>query len=149
LNRTIRWAAGLAALLALGGADCRPWSPSGRLERGPAGPGLVQSVRIEPAEPREGETIRIVSEVTNRSSRTIRATFTDCGLGLTGSLALAQIPGTVRCLSVSYERELAPGESIVGGDAMMVKSSPGDYRLEVLHLIGSAPRAGIDVRVVE
>ena len=115
----------------------------------PADLGFVQTVRIEPDVLRRGEPIAIRSEVTNAGLRPRWGTFRICRFGLAGDLKLSEIPGTARCASVSYEREIAPGETVLGGDRMVVDSPSGTYVLEVRHLISPDIVQRITVHVAE
>jgi hypothetical protein len=108
---------------------------------------FVLRVRIEPSRPRHGETIRIISEVTNVSRDAERGTFAMCGLGITGTLAVADPVGIARCAGVSEDKTLAPGETERAVDTKVVDSPAGTYVLEVHHLLNPALTEPITVRV--
>jgi len=141
----IRAGAATALLLATLGAQCQtaPTAPTA-----PKGLGFVQTVRIDPAEPHTGEKITIRTEVTNPGPNPKEGTFMACALGFGGDLALSEVPGTVRCAAVSFEQQLAPGESVEGGDTKVVNSPAGTYVLEVRYLINPAMSQKITVRVL-
>jgi hypothetical protein len=131
----------LAALTLPFHAGCRgqPNAPS----RDP----VVQTVRIEPAEPREGETVTVLSSIENRGSRPEHVTYRICTLGLGGDLVLAMPPGTVRCAAVSGTSDLAPGQRVEMSDMRVVVSGAGVYTLTVNHLVDPQRTTTLKVRV--
>ena len=133
----------LAALTLPFHAGCRsqPNAPS----RDP----LVQTVRIEPAEPREGQTVTVLSSIENRGSRPEHVTHLVCSLGLGGDLVLAMPPGTARCAAVSGTTDIAPGQRVEESDMRVVVSGPGVYTLTVAHLIDPERTTTLKVRVRE
>ena len=139
----IRAGAATGLLLATLGAQCPQTSPTKS-----AGQGFVQTVRIEPAEPHTGDQITIRTEVRNSGPEPQGGTFMACALGFAGDLALSEVPGTVRCQAVSFERQLAPGEAVEGVDTKVVDSLPGTYVLEVKYLINPPMSQNITVRVL-
>ncbi|HEX5031515.1 MAG TPA: hypothetical protein VFX78_08665 [Candidatus Eisenbacteria bacterium] len=139
--RILRASAIGALLLAALGAQCNT-APNAPIEQG-----FVQTVRVEPAQPHRGEQLRVWSKVTNRGVRPKWGTFMDCGLGLGGDLALSEVPGTARCQSPSFERQLGPGESVEMADTKVVDSPAGTYVLEVQHLIGPRMTQKVTVHV--
>jgi len=138
----IRAGAATALLLATLGARC-PQTPTKS-----AGQGFVQTVRVEPAEPHTGDQITIKTEVRNLGPESQGGTFMACALGFGGDLKLSDVPETVRCQAVSFERQLAPGEVIEGADTKVVDSPPGTYVLEVRFLINPPVSQNIAVRVL-
>jgi hypothetical protein len=110
---------------------------------------LVQTVRIEPAEPRQGGPITILSSIENRGSRPVRVTYRVCYLDLGGDLDLAMIDAIVRCAAVSATTDLAPGQSVEMSEMGMVLSGPGVYTLKVTHLLDPRRTATLEVRVTE
>lgn len=139
----IRLGAATGLLLGTLGAQCSQTSPTSA-----KGLGLVQTVRIEPAEPRTGDQITITAEVTNPGPDPKHGTFMACALGFGGDLALSEVPGTARCAAVSFERELASGESVEGVDTKVVDSPAGTYVLVVRYLINPPMSQNITVRVL-
>lgn len=139
--RVLRASAIAALLLAAMGAQCHT-PPNAPVEKR-----FVQTVRLEPAEPHSGEQVTVWSKVTNVGVSPEWGTFMMCGLGLGGDLALSEVPGTARCAGVSFERQLAPGESVEGADTKMVDSPAGTYELEVRHMIDPRVRRKITVHV--
>lgn len=132
----------IAALLLTGlGAQCHT-APNA-----PVRQGFVQTVRLEPAEPHRGEQVTVWSKVTNSGVSPKWGTFMICELGLGGDLALSEVPGTARCASVSFDRQLAPGESVEAADTKVVDSPAGTYVLEVRHLINPRMSQKVTVRV--
>lgn len=141
--RSVRAPAIAALLLTVLGARCHN-APTAPVEEG-----LVQTVRLEPAEPRTGEQVTVWSKVTNRGVSPEWGTFMICELGLGGDLALSEVPGTARCAGVSFERQLAPGESVEATDTKVVDSPAGTYVLEVRHLIHPSMTHKVTVRVAD
>jgi len=132
----------IGLLLATLGARCDT-TPSAAKDLG-----FVQTVRIEPAEPHTGDKITIRTVVTNPGSNPKDGTFMACALGFGGDLALSEVPETARCAAVSFERQLAPGESVEGVDTKVVDSPAGTYSLEVRYVINPAMSQTITVRVL-
>ena len=139
----IRAGATTGLLLATLGTRCPQTAPTSA-----TGQGLVQTVRIEPAEPHSGDKITITTEVRNVGPEPLGGTFMTCALGFGGDLALSEVPGTARCQAVSFERKLAPGESIEGVDTKVVDSPAGTYVLQVHYLIHPAVSQNITVHVL-
>jgi len=139
--RILRASAIAALPLAVLGAQCHT-APNAPIEQG-----FVQTVRVEPAEPHRGEQFKVWSKVTNSGVSPEWGTFMICRLGLGGDLALSEVPGTARCASVSFERQLAPGESVEMADTKVVDSPAGTYVLEVQHLINPRMTQKVTVRV--
>lgn len=137
--RVLRASAIAALLLAAMGAQCD--NPP----NAPVKQGFVQTVRLEPAEPHTGEPVTVWSKVTNVGVSPKWGTFLICRLGLGGDLALSDLPGTVRCESVSFERQLAPGESVEESDTKVVGSPAGTYKLEVQLLINRTQEITVHV----
>lgn len=141
MNRVLRASATAALLLAALGAQCHT-APNAPVKQG-----FLQTVRLEPASPHRGEQVTIWSRVTNGGASPEWGTFMICGLGLGGDLALSEVPGTARCTAVSFERQLAPGESVEMADTKVVDSPAGTYVLEVRHLINPRMTQKVTVRV--
>lgn len=139
--RVLRASAIAALLLAAMGAQCHT-PPNAPVEKR-----FVQTVRLEPAEPHSGEQVTVWSKVTNVGVSPVWGTFTACALGLGGDLALSEVPGTARCAAASFERQLAPGESVESADTKVVDSPAGTYELEVRHLIDPGAAQKVTVRV--
>jgi hypothetical protein len=130
-----------ALLLAAMGAQCQ--TPP----NAPVKQGLVQTVRLEPAHPHSGEQVTVWSKVTNVGGSPEWGTFMICRLSLGGDLALSEVPGTARCAAVSFDKQLAPGESVEAADTKVVDSPTGTYELEVRHLVNPRMTQKITVRV--
>lgn len=139
--RVLRASAIAALLLAAMGAQCH--TPP----NAPAEQRFVQTVRLEPAEPQSGGQVTVWSKVTNVGVSPEWGTFMTCRLGLGGDLALSEVPGTARCAAVSFERQLAPGESVEMTDTREVDSPAGTYELEVRHMINPRVTQKITVHV--
>jgi len=108
---------------------------------------IVQTVRIEPTEPREGETITVYSTIENRGSKPQQVTYLICQLAMGGDLALTMVPGTARCAGFSASAILAPGQRLEAGDSRVVVSGPGAYTLDVTHVIDPERTTTLTVRV--
>lgn len=108
---------------------------------------IVQTVRIVPAEPREGETVTVLSSIENRGSKPTQVTYRICLLDLGGDLSLPMRPGTARCAAVSATTVLAPGQSVETSDIRVVASAAGVYTLAVTHLLDPQRTATLEVRV--
>ncbi|HET9250820.1 MAG TPA: hypothetical protein VFP58_01735 [Candidatus Eisenbacteria bacterium] len=139
--RVLRASAIAALLLAAMGAQCHT-QPNAPVEKR-----FVQTVRLDPAEPQSGEQVTVWSKVTNVGGSPEWGTFMICGLGLGGDLALSEVPGTARCAAVSFERQLAPGESVEMTDTKVVDSQAGTYELEVRHMVDPRATQKITVHV--
>ena len=139
--RVFRASAIAALAVAVMGAQCHA-PPNAPVEQG-----FVQTVRLEPAEPHRGEQVTVWSKVTNAGVSPEWGTFMTCRLGLGGDLALSEVPGTAGCEAVSFDRQLAPGESVEAADTKVVDSPAGTYELEVRHLINPRVAQKITVRV--
>jgi len=141
MTKIVRASATAALLLTGLGTQCHT-APNAPVEQG-----FVQTVRLEPAEPHRGEQVTVWSKVTNGGVSSEWGTFILCSLGLGGELALSEVPGTARCAAVSFERELAPGESVEAADTKVVDSPAGTYVLEVQQLINPRKTQKVTVRV--
>jgi hypothetical protein len=141
MTTIVRASATAALLLTALGAQCHT-APNAPVEQG-----FVQTVRLEPAEPHRGEQVTVWSKVTNGGVSPEWGTFMLCSLGLGGELALSEVPGTARCAAVSFDRQLAPGESVEMADTKVVDSPAGTYVLEVRHLINPRKTQKVTVRV--
>ena len=106
--------------------------------------GLEQTVQLFPAEPSQGEQLRIVSVVVNKNAASTDVVSRICGLDTGGDLVLAG--SAFMCAGYSMYAELAPGESVTGSDVRVVASAPGSYTLRVRHLL--VPDAWVEVPVV-
>jgi hypothetical protein len=115
----------------------------------PPGEQLVQTIRIEPAEPRKGDTLTILSTIENRGSRPRSVTYRICYLPIGGDLSLASPLDLVRCAAVSVTTNLAPGQHVEGSEWAVVMSDPGVYTLTVDHMLDPRRTATIKVRVRE
>lgn len=98
--------------------------------------GLRETVTIRPAQLISGQTIEIRSVIRNKADSAVTAQSRICGLTLAGSLELSIPPGTGGCGGFSVTRPLAPADSLVMDDIEIVRSPPGHYTLQVLHLLG-------------
>ena len=110
----------------------------------PPSDSLVQTVRLEPAVPRKGETLDIISSIVNRGPRPRRVTHRICYLALGGDIELAS---TVRCAAVSTTTNLAPGQRVEMTDGRVVMSEAGVYTLTVNHLLDPDRTVTLTVRV--
>ena len=106
--------------------------------------GLEQTVQLFPAEPSQGEQLRIVSVVVNRNAASAEIVSRICGLDTGGNLALTS--SGFMCAGYSMDAELAPGDAVTGNDVRVVASAPGRYTLRVRHLL--VPDAWVEVPVV-
>jgi hypothetical protein len=139
-NHTTLVALAAASLLALG-TTCR------ETPNAPAADGVVQTVRLEPAEPRKGEIVTVVSTIENRGPDAKPVTYLVCVLGLGGELALTMPPDEARCAAVSATTDLAPGQRVEMRDRRVVASEPGVYALRVEHLVDPQGAITLQVRV--
>ena len=106
--------------------------------------GLEQTVQLFPAEPSQGEQLRIVSVVVNKNAAPTDVVSRICGLDTGGDLDLTG--SGFMCAGYSMYAELAPGESVAGNDVRVVTSAPGSYTLRVRHLL--LPDTWVEVPVV-
>lgn len=106
--------------------------------------GLEQVVRLDPAEPTQGQEVHIVSVVTNRATDSVAAVSRICGLDLAGDVTL--VMNYMRCAGYSQSIRLAPGDSVTGTDMRVVGSPPGRYTLRVRQLLD--PDAWVDVPLI-
>ena len=113
----------------------------------PGWPDLEQVVRVTPKEPTSGDTLRIVSVVTNRGSDAVRITARVCGVTLGGDLQLEWPPGIVTCAGYSSTGALGPGDSSVESTVRLVASPAGVYQLTVQHLLEPDFLVSMQVRV--
>jgi len=144
-------AAAFALVLAACSPDDTPSSPSTAAFHEitvpiPGQVGLMQTVRIAPAEPSRGDTIIIASVLTNVAQDTTPTLAVSvCGPSLRGTLSLDN--PFISCTAYSMTTSLAPGDSAVDGTVRVVASVPGTWRLEVQQLRQPATWAAIDVTV--
>jgi hypothetical protein len=102
----------------------------------PTHPELLQVIRLTPLRPAPGDTLRFDAYVINRGMRGIVVETRMCGLTVRGTLTLRDPFG--RCGAFSARGTLAPGDTVRGGERLVVASAPGTYSLEVQHLIDPA-----------
>jgi hypothetical protein len=126
-----------AVLLVLGACRETPSEPSAD--------GIVQTVRLDPAEPRKGEIVTVISTLENRGNSTKTVTHLICVLGLGGDLMLSMPPNEARCAAVSATAEFTPGKTLEFADRRVVDSPAGVYSLRVEHLVD--PQTAVTVRV--
>jgi hypothetical protein len=129
----------VAATLLACGTSCR------ETPNQPSTDGLVQSVRLDPAEPRKGETVIVYSTIENRGTSPKPVTYMVCQLGLEGDLLLSIPLDETRCAAVSATTDVPPGKIVQLADRRVVNSPAGVYSLRVEHLID--PQRSITVRV--
>jgi hypothetical protein len=108
--------------------------------------GLVQHVRLDPAEPTGGLNVALRSVIVNEGTAAVPLTSRICGLDYAGALALTHPPEVMKCDGVSQSASLAPGDSVQVTDLMRVASVPGTYELRVRHAID--PERWVSVEVV-
>lgn len=108
--------------------------------------GLVHRVSMSPS-PDSGSDIQIRSVLVNTGTQSMLLEHRECGLDLGGTLKLSWPPGIVKCMAYSGRGQLAPGDSIVGGDYMRVASAPGRHELRVRHALDPEMWTPIDVVV--
>lgn len=109
--------------------------------------GLVQHVRLEPAEPTGGLNVSVHSVIVNEGPAAVPLTTRVCGLDYAGALELTHPPEVMKCAGVSASATLAPGDSVVVGDLMRVASAPGTYELRVRHALDPERWASFEVVV--
>lgn len=112
----------LVALLGLA-LDCRTDGATGA--RAP----LDQVVRIAPASPGSGGTLRITSTIYNRGAAPVDLSTRTCGLDTEGDLTLSG--SLLMCAAFSRRVTLSPSDSVSAFDARVVASPPGRYTLRV------------------
>ena len=127
----------LGATLVLGSCRETPIEPSAD--------GIVQTVRLDPAEPRKGEIVTVISTIENRGTATKSVTHLVCALGLGGDLVLSMPPNEARCAAVSSTADFTAGKTLEMADRRVVDSPAGVYSLRVEHLID--PQRAVTVRV--
>jgi hypothetical protein len=140
----------IGAVLGLTAAACsEPAATGPELDAGvvrlTTASGLVQELRIEPAEPRVGDTVVIRSTVTNRGSAAVGTESRICGLDIETDLAYSDPFG--RCGGYSQTVELAVGRSLSGSEQFVVTGGPGNYQLRVRHLLSPEQWATMQLRV--
>lgn len=113
---------GLVALLGLA-LDCR--TDDATEARAP----LEQVVRLAPASPSSGGTLRITSTIYNRGAAPVDLSTRTCGLDIKGDLALSG--SLLMCAAFSRQLTLSPSDSVSAFDARVVASPPGAYTLRV------------------
>jgi hypothetical protein len=107
--------------------------------------GLVHRLSL-PRSPESGSDITIRSVLVNTSATSILVEHRECGLDYSGTLKLSGPPHVLKCQAHSSRRQLAAGDSIVGGDYMRVASGPGRYELRVRHALD--PQTWTSIAVV-
>jgi hypothetical protein len=136
----------LGALFAC--ADGGPAAPEG-LRRVLVGHRLEQQVVLTPAAPRAGDALSVRSLVRNRGPGSVQFEARVCGLDWRTDLQLTP-PHLFRCGAYSQSGSLAPGDTLIQGEALgTVTSSPGSYTLEVRHLLDPNVWVRIPVAVRE
>ena len=108
---------------------------------------IVQTVRIEPAQPRQGDRVTIFSSLENRGSKPVRATYRICALTLGGDLDLRISPGLGLCAAEFASGYVAPGQREEMSAVGTVRSGAGDYTLTVSHVVDPQRIATIKVNV--
>lgn len=110
--------------------------------------GLVQEVTVSPIAPTTGSSLSVRSVIVNRGSTTVTLESRVCSLAFSGTLALQDPPGTMRCMAYSMTGPLAPGDSVVATDTKRVASPPGHYVLRVGHAVHPTATAEVPLTVV-
>jgi len=106
--------------------------------------GLVQIVRVSNVEPKQGETIDFLSTVRNPTSSPISAEILEDCLGFDGDLRMENTNNfSFGCWSVPGP--LLPGDSMVEGVSMIIKSPPGVYSVRVQHIVD--PDVAVAVKI--
>jgi hypothetical protein len=105
--------------------------------------GLEQTVRLSPAEPVPGDTLKIESIVVNGTGAAVEVTSRICGMDVETSLQLSH--PNIACAGYSMQGALAPGDSLLGFAGGVVASGPGTYTMRVRHLLN--PDVWVDVPV--
>jgi len=106
--------------------------------------GLVQTVQLSPEHPTTGDWLTITSVVSNSGSQGVPVSSRVCSLDFQSASAFPEAP-LPRCASYSMSVTLQQGDSIAGGDVLIVKASPGLYTLRVRQLLD--PEAWVEVPV--
>jgi hypothetical protein len=107
---------------------------------------VVQTLLITPPQPRIGDTLRVVSVMTNDGTQPARFEERICTLDLDGSLELAFATGF--CMGHSGWRTLRPGEAVTLGQLFVVRSAPGRHQLRVRHMLSPDRWADTIVTVI-
>ena len=105
--------------------------------------GLEQTVRLSPAVPVPGDTLKIESIVVNGTGAVVEVTSCICGMDVETSLQLSH--PNIACAGYSMQGALAPGDSLLGFAGGVVASGPGTYTMRVRHLLN--PDVWVDVPV--
>ena len=136
-----RIAAALCAIAAACGVPSEPAAPP--LELAPAvrvdGPeGLVNTLTLSATRLSRGDTLRIVSTVTNEGTAPVAAESRICGLDVEVTAGFRAPDPWGRCAGYSQSGAIAPGDSRVAGESILVGGAPGVYTLRVRHLLRPA-----------
>jgi hypothetical protein len=105
---------------------------------------LEQVVRLAPASPTGGGTLRITSTIYNRGPTTVDLSTRTCGLDTNGDLALSG--SLLMCAAYSRQVTLEPSDSVSAFDARVVSSPPGHYTLRVRQALD--PERWVELPVV-
>jgi hypothetical protein len=104
-----------------------------------------QEITVTPGSPARGDTIVIASKLMNEGPGAVTTTVTICGLHVQGSLATTD--PFARCAGYSMEAALAAGESVTDGRMLIVMASPGEWVIEVRHLLDPSTWVAVPVTV--
>jgi hypothetical protein len=85
-----------------------------------------------------GDTLRIVSTVTNEGTEPAAAESRICGLDVESTEGFRAPDPWGRCAGYSQGGELQPGDSRVASEWILVGGGPGVYTLRVRHLLRPA-----------
>jgi hypothetical protein len=99
------------------------------------GPGLEQTVQLEPKRLHPGDDLRIRSVIRNTSNEYKKAEALVCQLEIRTDMNFEVMEPLILCFAYSATVRLAPNDSLVLTAAGKVKSRPGRYTMVVRHLL--------------
>lgn len=108
--------------------------------------GIVQTLFLSHAEVAPGDTLRILSVVSNRGHSPVTVGLTDCRIHLRTRM---DHEDARPCFAdtVSGTRTLGPGQSRSQDAVIVVHAQPGTYRVQVQHLVDPSFWLPFDLRV--
>jgi hypothetical protein len=106
--------------------------------------GLEHIITVTPARAAFGDTVTILSTVTNRTPRARSVQWRTCGMDVETALEFPW-PGAM-CGGYSALGSIGPGGTLQGSHYGVVKSEPGEYILRIRHLLD--PESWVEVSLI-
>lgn len=113
----------------------------------PVRDGIVQTLLLSHAEVATGDTLQILSMVSNRGSTPVTMTISDCGLFLDTRLDHVSVRDCFLDVIPGVTLTLQPGDSKAQRKTIRVRSGPGIYRVRVKHVLEPEFWLAFDLRV--